>query len=258
MRKRITGYIITIILLCTTSVAYGAETYQMLGSTNYYEIKNIELFDESNNVTEDIVDNGIINSITIKELVTSAPTAVAIIATYSSVSKLHNLKSIPLVPSGILGTEQTYSVNLSLGSNGSNLIIKVFIWDEFSGIIPLAGVFTPTVDKSTISISSIINKDTIVTLKASNIETFVNRIYTISYDDNYLEMNDAFADTKKLDINIEQIENSDITIVENSDGILSFTVNKNIPENNLWTGILNKVKFKGTQDGISTITISIS
>lgn len=101
-----------------------------------------------------------------------------------------------------------------------------------------------------------VEEDGIITLALKGIEisSFEDVVYTISYDTDMLELVDAAVQAYGLNINPGRIYGTGITIVNVSNGVIEFTVDKTIPEGKLWSGVVTILKFKAIGDGTTTVS----
>jgi hypothetical protein len=93
-----------------------------------------------------------------------------------------------------------------------------------------------------------------VPLDAQNLRGLEGHTISVKYDTEHLEIIDLCSFTKKLEVNIGEIANTDITITSISGGRIVMAINKDILNGKQWSGILNIFKFKAIKSGTTTIT----
>jgi hypothetical protein len=100
----------------------------------------------------------------------------------------------------------------------------------------------------------------IVIISGKNIDSFAGKILNISYNPAHLELEDICASTYDNSNNYTagQIPNSGLTLLESTTtGSIKISVDKSIPANRNWSGIIDSIKFKSKFSGLTTIYYSL-
>ena len=108
---------------------------------------------------------------------------------------------------------------------------------------------------ASIDINAVEEQSIILNLLSSNTGTFANRTYTLTYDAQKLQVSDLLGQTYAKELTAASY--GDITITSVEDGEIQFTLNKEIPSGQVFTGFINQVKFVGITSGVSTITLQV-
>jgi hypothetical protein len=133
-----------------------------------------------------------------------------------------------------LSSNSTYSITVKAKDAANNQSIAS---NEISVVIP-------STDTS-VNLSIASGQQIILNATATNMLTFLGKVFTITYDANSIEIIDAVADTMINNTSVGQVVGSNIYITENTPGTLKFSINKAVPQNQLWSGVINKIKFRG-------------
>ena len=94
-----------------------------------------------------------------------------------------------------------------------------------------------------------------VSLSARKISTFDQVTYTVTYDDEVLQIADLCAFTHEKETTTGVVDGTGITITSVSPGEIQLTINKTIPSGFQWWGVLNIFEFTALTTGQATITI---
>lgn len=95
-----------------------------------------------------------------------------------------------------------------------------------------------------------------VPLKGSNISSFAGTTFTLSYNATTLELQDFAAQTAKNTTAAGAVAGTGLTILSNTNGALTFTVNKTIPAGQMWDGVLTVLKFKALRSGNTALSLT--
>lgn len=100
-----------------------------------------------------------------------------------------------------------------------------------------------------------LKKDELVDIifTASGINNLKSRTFTLSYNPQNLEVVDLCTLTGENDTSTGAISGTDITILEYSPGTIKMMINKGINENEIWSGVVNTIKFRAKIGGKSGI-----
>ncbi len=100
------------------------------------------------------------------------------------------------------------------------------------------------------SINSTAGSPVNLILKLNNAASLSNLTFIVTYNTNEIaRVSDLCNYTRKEEKELGLIKGTGITIIENSPGIIKFTVNKTIPNGKFWSGIVNILQFESKIDG---------
>ena len=105
-----------------------------------------------------------------------------------------------------------------------------------------------------------INSEKNIVLKGSDYQDIKNKIITITYNSDELELLDACSLTNKFDIPVTPfgtIDGTNIVVLDFKPGIVRFRIEKEISQGKSWSGIINVLKFRSKVNRQSVITYSI-
>ena len=94
-----------------------------------------------------------------------------------------------------------------------------------------------------------------VSLTGSDITSFASRTFTLTYDDEVLEITDLCAFTYEEETTTGAVSGTDITITGVSPGVITFTIDKSIPSGKKWSGVLNIFEFTAIESDNTMISI---
>jgi hypothetical protein len=98
--------------------------------------------------------------------------------------------------------------------------------------------------------TALLGKKLNLLIKVQNIQSLSNKTFTIKYDTSQIDgVFDLCGLTYKRDLNIGAVARTNITILQNSPGIIRFIVNRDIPEGKSWSGIINTIVFEPSISG---------
>jgi alpha-tubulin suppressor-like RCC1 family protein len=133
------------------------------------------------------------------------------------------------------------------------------IWG-IDGCYPaLRGVSTPGTANNTassIEFTTTQNQTYTIALNASDIDTFSGKIYTINYVPARLQLLDFAAQTASPNIAAGAVAGTPLTIVSHANGVLKFTVDRNIPSGYSWSGVLTMLQFRALGNGATVISVA--
>ncbi|NLB80738.1 MAG: hypothetical protein GX800_03810 [Clostridiaceae bacterium] len=257
--KTMVAAVATILSLLTTfTFVSAAPTYTLLGNAAYYEIQGLTFKDADNNIVGDITDNGKISSVVLTKLTDEAMPAVVAVAVYGADRKLRTMAFEDITSMEFTGQPISCPIDVPLGQNTQGLFVKVFVWNSMNGLIPLAGVYTESAvfDGVAIEVAAVEGNDSIITFAGSAIDSLSGKTFIVTFDTDILEISDTIASTPMIDLNINTTID-DVTITSVGEGIIMFSINKNISQGKLWSGVLNKIRFNGLQTNNTTVVLSI-
>lgn len=118
-----------------------------------------------------------------------------------------------------------------------------------SGTVTL-NMFSDT--STVINLPAIRNNTYQISFTATNVTSFSERMFTLTYDPDVLQPVDLCAYTFGSDTQVGVVAATNITIMSVSPGVIEFTYEKTIPNGIQWSGLLNVFKFKAlkTQETI--------
>ena len=100
----------------------------------------------------------------------------------------------------------------------------------------------------------------VVIVSASNVTNFNGKTLNLVYNPNFLELVDICAFTYNNSNNFTPgvIPDTDLSILPTSTiGLINLSINKTIPANKTWAGVINSFKFKSKFNGMTTINYSL-
>ncbi len=106
-------------------------------------------------------------------------------------------------------------------------------------------------------VSCTINKVINVDLSASNLSDLSHREFKVIYNPDQLELVDLCSFTPENDTAAGYIEDTNITVSENSLGTIVCNVYKSLNAGEKFTGVVNIIKFKAKVNGTSVITYTV-
>lgn len=118
--------------------------------------------------------------------------------------------------------------------------------------------------KSTVSSVQTYNIDCIagdefnLMLSAANIQDLVNYSFTVSYSVEDLEVTDLCGLTARIDESTGSITGTDIKVTQYEPGTIVFTKTGSAQTYEIWSGVVNSIRFRARHDGQMTITYSIN
>lgn len=172
------------------------------------------------------------------------------------VTKIPDLSGIASVATGL-------NHSFALKENGT-----IYAWGSNAygqlGLNNIVSTFTPTVvslplgETPQAALELIVsNGETlIVSLKGSEISNLTGQVITIEYDPTMLTLVDVAAQTQGKHTTPGAIPNTELQITSTASGEISFTMDKNIPLNQYWTGVITLLKFEAIETGDTVISIS--
>lgn len=91
-------------------------------------------------------------------------------------------------------------------------------------------------------------------LSVNEITSFSGKTFVLTYNDSVLELIDLSAFTKTKETAAGVIPGTGITVSNVSEGSIVMTVDKTIPDNKKWSGVINVVLFKIIESGAPDIS----
>jgi len=95
-------------------------------------------------------------------------------------------------------------------------------------------------------------------LSAAGIQDMSDYSFTVSYDVEDFEVTDLCGLTPRIDTATGDITGTDIKITQYEPGTIVFTKTSSAQTYEVWSGIVNSVRFKAKRDGQLEITYSIN
>lgn len=110
----------------------------------------------------------------------------------------------------------------------------------------------------TYSIDCITGDEFNLMLSAANIQDIVGYSFTVSYNIEDFEVTDLCGLTSRIDTSTGSITGTDIKVTQYEPGTIVFTKTSSVQTYEVWSGVVNSIKFKAKHDGHMTITYSIN
>jgi alpha-tubulin suppressor-like RCC1 family protein len=94
-----------------------------------------------------------------------------------------------------------------------------------------------------------------IAITAENIATFDNITYTLEYDPNILQLLDFAAQTPTPVTAVGSILGTPLEILSHANGVLTFRVDRTVPNGFTWSGVLTVTRFKALASGNAAISV---
>ncbi len=88
----------------------------------------------------------------------------------------------------------------------------------------------------------------------TSIDNIQDKVFTVSYDDSKLSLDDVCAQTWDKNPTVGDIDDTDITLLSKSSSQIQFKVNKSLSST---SGTINLIRFKALSSGTTKITITV-
>jgi hypothetical protein len=98
------------------------------------------------------------------------------------------------------------------------------------------------------------NSTYLVSVTASNVPVLNVLTYTLTYDDDSLQITDLCAFTYEKEMTTGLVAGTRITIISFTPGVITFTVDESVPSSKQWSGVLNIFEFKAKTSGDAIIS----
>ncbi|HWR60238.1 MAG TPA: galactose oxidase [Clostridia bacterium] len=95
-------------------------------------------------------------------------------------------------------------------------------------------------------------------LSAANIQDLSSYSFTVRYSSEDLEVTDLCGFTSRIDTNTGSITGTDIKVTQYEPGTIVFTKAGSAQTYEVWSGVVNSIKFKARREGQLTVTYSIN
>ncbi len=138
------------------------------------------------------------------------------------------------------------------GYDGSSYLNSVYKYNEYYGDYNDQNGYIPgeiTEAGNVLTIDAEAGKEYVLSVSVKNAQSIDGYTYTLEYLPEAFEVRDAYAATADWDRDIGEINDSFITVIENSDGKLSFTTSETVPAGSKMTGPVNAVILKANSSG---------
>jgi hypothetical protein len=109
----------------------------------------------------------------------------------------------------------------------------------------------------TVILAAEAGKSYYLAVTAANVTSFSGKTFSVAYPDDALQMSDFAAQIQDTVTSAGAVPNTDLTLVSDTDGTLTFTVNKTIASGKSWSGVLTVIKFTATESGDQEITVGV-
>lgn len=147
-----------------------------------------------------------------------------------------------------------------LASNNIELwLIGGFDGEDYSNIIKVINDNGQSEAYNNKTLTCTQNKSYNIYVYGGGINNFKDKVFMITYDSSVLSPEDLCAFTPSIDMvdSNQYIKGTDILIkkINKIDGIIEFTINRDLPQYSIWEGNLNVIRFKALKSGNTKINI---
>ena len=139
-------------------------------------------------------------------------------------------------------TQHTYRVRSKNASGFS-------AWSSLITISTKSSTMTYTVENA-------VNEQFNLLFPASYIQELGRYSFTVTYDPDKLELIDLCAATSGIDLAVGNITGTDIQVVQYSPGTVVFKKTGSAQGYQVWSGVVNSIRFRSKLDGQATVTYS--
>jgi hypothetical protein len=161
----------------------------------------------------------------------------------------------------LTATTDIAGITLNNLTPGTNYQIKVMAytantnggWSEEISVQTSPATTSPI---NEFTLDTVAGKDCTVLLNGGKFSAFSGSTFTMTYDPTKLTLIDFAAQTKAANTAIGGISETQITILSNANGVVTFQINKEIPAGKTWTGVLSIVKFRAITTGTATVQLA--
>ena len=87
--------------------------------------------------------------------------------------------------------------------------------------------------------------------------TLYGTSYIFGYDPDVMQLQDLCAITWERELAVGEISGTGVTVTGFLPGEMTFTVDKNIPDGMIWTGILNTLRLLAVESGTANVSMAI-
>jgi len=94
-----------------------------------------------------------------------------------------------------------------------------------------------------LDIDAISGRTYLVNVNAMNIQSITEHIFILTYDPNVVSLVDFAGQTPEADVGNGTIPRTELTIISNDNGIVTFSLTKTVPNGKLWSGTVTILKF---------------
>ena len=156
-----------------------------------------------------------------------------------------------------ISSQNVINWNTNLLENGSYLIrLRA---EDVAGNISQTNNTNITINNLAQEYSITTNKEEFdLVITAENFTNINNRDIIVTYDINDVEVIDLSVMTNKKTTTIGQIDGTNINITNISPGNVTFRVSIDIPNQKVWSGVLNIIRFKNNTTGNVTVSYAIT
>jgi len=124
---------------------------------------------------------------------------------------------------------------------------------EWSDVLTVTTQRGPASLRSQVTVRAQSNTEFEIVIAADNIDVSAESVFTVSYDPELLRLVDFAGHVGANHTTVGRIPGTDIQIISVSEGFIEFRVSKQIPENQVWSGILTIAKFQALGSGSTAI-----
>jgi hypothetical protein len=193
---------------------------------------------------EEIVANGSVSGVTLERLTPDAPPAKVVVAVYEAGGRLKTLGAVDVDESTNL--DEPLECSVPFGANVLGVSVKVFVWDSFENMAPLAGVYRYNAESgASIELNAVEGQISTLALTTRGISSFAGQTFTIAFNPDVLELADVSSVFGAL------------TITDADDGVFSFTVDKPPQSGRAFSGVFDAVVFNGLQTATTSVSLTV-
>ncbi len=87
----------------------------------------------------------------------------------------------------------------------------------------------------------------------NNVGSIKDKVFSVSYNPNELQLIDFAAQTASLDSTVGKINGTDLEILSHSNGLIKFKLNKELEVGKEFSGTLSVIKFNGKINGTAYV-----
>lgn len=149
--------------------------------------------------------------------------------------------------------DNNYTVNYPLKTLKTGLNKGWIRLREYPYTIYFSFYYNPS-DNTVIDEVNIQQENLYVLAVNTSIDNIQDKVFTVSYDDSKLSLDDVCAQTWDKNPTVGDIDDTDITLLSKSSSQIQFKVNKSLSST---SGTINLIRFKALSSGTTKITITV-
>ena len=149
-------------------------------------------------------------------------------------------------------------------SSPSNTAVTYSLVDAYTdvstnstaGVVTVTNTASPTSSDTQLPLTLTTGNLYTVSVLADDIADFSGMVFVIEYDPLLLEVDDLCILTWAKETTAGAIPGTGITIVSFTPGEIVFEIDRNIPNDKVFSGLINAIRFRALDDGEAVITLS--